>query len=94
MAKAEKEGVGLSQPRTYLTRMVIFILLASFIAAILFPQIKSAFFTNPGLNGLILGVLILGILYALRQVIWLGPEVRWVNDFRRAAEELSFGGPA
>lgn len=84
MAKAEKEGVGLSQPRIYLTRMVLFILLASFIAAILLPQIKLAFFTNPGLNGLILGVLILGILYALRQVMWLGPEVRWVNDFRRA----------
>jgi hypothetical protein len=93
MAKAEKEGVGLSQPRTYLTRMVIFILLASFIAAILFPQIKSAFFTNPGLNGLILGVLILGILYALRQVIWLGPEVRWVNDFRRADPGLALPPP-
>jgi hypothetical protein len=38
--------------------------------------------TNPGLNALIVSVLVLGILYAFRQVIRLYPEIRWVNAFR------------
>ena len=37
---------------------------------------------NPGLNGLILGVLVIGIVYAFRQVLRLYPEIRWVNSFR------------
>ena len=34
-------------------RMLIFLMLVGFIAAILFPQFYSAFLANPGLNGLI-----------------------------------------
>jgi hypothetical protein len=44
---------------------------------------------NPGLNGLIVGVLVLGILYAFRQVIRLYPEIRWVNAFRIADPGLA-----
>ena len=33
-------------------------------------------------NGLIIGVLCLGIIYAFRQVIRLYPEIRWVNAYR------------
>jgi hypothetical protein len=44
---------------------------------------------NPGLNGLIVGVLLLGILYAFRQVIRLYPEIRWVNAFRIADPGLA-----
>ena len=38
---------------------------------------------NPGLNGLIFGVLVIGILLAFRQVIRLFREVRWVNASAR-----------
>ena len=44
---------------------------------------------NPGLNGLIVGVLALGILYAFRQVMRLYPEIRWVNAFRIADPGLA-----
>jgi hypothetical protein len=37
---------------------------------------------NPGLNGLIIGVLLVGIVYAFRQVLRLYPEIHWVNNFR------------
>ena len=37
---------------------------------------------NPGLNALIIGVLIVGIVYAFRQVLRLYPEINWVNNFR------------
>ena len=37
---------------------------------------------NPGLNGLIGGVLFFGIIYSFRQIIRLYPEINWVNHFR------------
>jgi hypothetical protein len=37
---------------------------------------------NPGLNALIIGVLVVGIVYAFRQVLRLYPEINWVNNFR------------
>lgn len=93
MAKDYQDGFGLSQPRPYLTRMVIFLILVIFVAVILYQQIETAFLANPGLNGLILGVLIIGILYAFRQVQAIGPEVRWVNNFRRADPGLALPPP-
>lgn len=76
----------LSSPQVFLLTMVIFLGLVGFIAIILSRQIQSAFVTNPGLNGLILGVLIVGILLAFAQVGRLFREVRWVNSFRAGAE--------
>lgn len=73
----------LSSPRVYLLSMLIFTALVGFLALILYRQIFAAFATNPGLNGLILGVLLVGIILAFLQVIRLMPEVAWVNSFRR-----------
>ena len=72
----------LSSPRVYLLSMLIFIALVAFLGLILYRQILESFMTNPGLNGLILGVLLVGILLAFMQVIRLMPEVSWVNSFR------------
>ncbi len=77
----------LSSPQVFLLSMLIFLAIVGFIAAILYRQISSAFVTNPGLNGLILGVLAVGILLAFIQVVRLFREVRWVNSFRAGTEE-------
>ncbi len=82
------DGAVLDKPRIYLLRMIVFLLLAAIVAAVLFPQIKTAFMANPGLNGLILFTLFLGILYTFRMVIRLFPEVNWVNHFRIADPSL------
>ena len=79
----ERDPYVLSSPRIFLLRMVVFLILAGFVALILFRQIASAFMANPGLNGLILGVLALGILIGLQQVVRLFPEISWVNALRR-----------
>lgn len=79
----------LTPPGVFLLRMMIFLTLVAFLAAILFEQLQRSFVTNPGLNGLIIGVLLLGIVYAFRQVVRLYPEVRWVNAFRIADPGLS-----
>ncbi|MET3794866.1 MotA/TolQ/ExbB proton channel family protein [Aquamicrobium terrae] len=76
----------LSSPQVFLLTMVIFLAIVGFIAIILTRQIQAAFASNPGLNGLILGVLIVGILLAFAQVGRLFREVRWVNSFRAGVE--------
>lgn len=73
--------IRLSSPRIFLYTMLIFLLIVGFVAAILYRQISNAFQSNPGLNGLILGVLLIGILLAFGQVVRLFREVRWVNSF-------------
>ncbi|MEJ8574058.1 flagellar motor protein MotA [Microbaculum marinum] len=83
----------LATPRIYLVRMVVFLVIAGFIGAILFPQVYSAFMSNPGLNGLIIGVLFIGIALAIRQVFRLFREVAWVNDFRLADPGLEVARP-
>lgn len=76
----------LSSPQVFLLTMVIFLIIVAFIAAILTRQISTAFSSNPGLNGLIVGVLAVGILLAFVQVGRLFREVRWVNSFRAGSE--------
>lgn len=92
MAKGLEYTV-LTQPRIYLIRMIVFVILVAFLAAILYPQIQSAFMANPGLNGLIVGVLVIGIGYAFRLVWRLFPEVNWVNNFRVADPGLEVAHP-
>ncbi|PZO82487.1 MAG: flagellar motor protein MotA [Mesorhizobium amorphae] len=76
----------MSSPQVFLLSMLVFLAIAGFVAAILTRQIANAFSTNPGLNGLILGVLVVGILLAFGQVVRLFREVRWVNSFREGSE--------
>jgi MotA/TolQ/ExbB proton channel family len=77
----------LSSPQVFLLSMLVFLAIVGFIAAILYRQISSAFVTNPGLNGLIVGVLAVGILLAFIQVVRLFREIRWVNSFRAGSED-------
>jgi hypothetical protein len=79
----------LTPPGVFLIRMLIFLTLVAFLAAILHKQLIDSFMNNPGLNGLIVGVLALGILYAFRQVTRLYPEIRWINAFRIADPGLA-----
>ncbi len=72
----------LTKPSVFLRWMVLFLLAAGFIGLLLHNQVVRAFMANPGLNGLIAGVLFFGIIYSFRQVIRLYPEIGWVNQFR------------
>lgn len=89
MARDAELFVKVSSPRIYLLRMVVFLVLVALLAVLLYRQIWSAFLANPGLNGVILGALVVGIIMALRQVARLFPEVRWVNTFRLADPGLA-----
>ncbi len=83
----------LSSPRIFLVRMTVFLILCALIAVVLYRQIWTAFLANPGLNALIGGVLLIGILLAYRQVMRLFREVNWVNGFRLSDPGLAVERP-
>ena len=80
----ELDPFKVSSPRIFLVRMLVFLILCGLIVFVIHPQILNAFKANPALNGLIIGVLVIGILLAFRQVIRLFREIAWVNGFRLA----------
>jgi hypothetical protein len=62
--------------------MVLFLVAVLAAAILLLGQLQEAFLANPALNGLILGVLLIGIVNNFRQVLMLNPEVRWIEEFK------------
>jgi methyl-accepting chemotaxis protein len=64
--------------------MIIMLIIAAFLALVLYRTVAIAFMANPGLNGVIIAALLIGIILAFRQVFRLFPEIRWVNTFRVA----------
>lgn len=92
MAK-ELDPLKLSSPRIFLFRMLVFVVLGGLVSFLLYKQIQVAFMANPGLNALILGVLAIGIILAVRQVVRLYPEIAWVNNFRLADPGLAVERP-
>jgi hypothetical protein len=68
--------------------MLFFLALVAIGAAALFPQLKDAFTANAVLNGMILGVLLLGIVYIFQQVLALRREI----DFMQHLKQESSGG--
>jgi hypothetical protein len=92
MAK-DLDPLKLSSPRIFLFRMMVFVVLVGLVAFLLHKQIEVAFLSNPGLNALILGVEVIGVILALRQVLRLYPEIAWVNNFRLADPGLAVERP-
>jgi len=92
MAK-ELDPLKLSSPRIFLVRMTVFVVLGGLVTFLLLKQIEVAFMANPGLNSLIIFVLLVGIALSVRQVIRLYPEISWVNNFRLADPGLAVDRP-
>ncbi len=79
-----REPTVLELPKVYLVRMIVFMLVVTILAVVLFPHMQRAFMANPGLNGVIVGALLLGVVYSFRMVWRLWPEISWINGFRIA----------
>lgn len=93
MARSLERSVKFVRPGRYILNMLLFLLV---VGAIIFylspwspqpsPLLVDAFNANPALNGLILGVLAIGIIYNLRQAGVIAPAVRWVEAFRESVD--------
>jgi membrane associated rhomboid family serine protease len=75
------------RPQRYLIRMVLFLVIVGLAVAVLSPRLKDAFLANMALNGMILGVLLLGIIYIFRQVVSLKPEIGWLERLKAETRE-------
>ncbi|MBL4800990.1 MAG: MotA/TolQ/ExbB proton channel family protein [Emcibacter sp.] len=74
----------MTRPQKYLTRITLFLIPVAILCVFLYPRLVGAFATNPGLNGLIGGVLLIGIIISIRQVTMLNPAVNWIEKFRKS----------
>ena len=74
----------LSRPTKYLARMVVFVVVVAILVGVLSSGLQEAFLANPGLNGVIIGVMLVGVAYSFRLVWALRPEVDWLERFRAA----------
>ncbi|WP_425410806.1 flagellar motor protein MotA [Hyphococcus sp.] len=93
MARSLERSVKFVRPGPYILNMLLFLI---GVGAIIYylsplspqpsPLLIDAFNANPALNGLILGVLAIGVIYNLRQAGVIAPAVRWVEAFRESVD--------
>ena len=81
----------MTKPQSYLIRMLIFLATVCAAGFSLVSPLRDAFLANTGLNSVILGVLLIGILHMFRLVLMLRPEVAWIESFRRDGVSVSSG---
>jgi len=67
--------------------MVVFLVAVGLLALTALQPLSNAFMANPTFNGIIFGVLVVGILINFRQVLILEPERKWIEQFRRSDPE-------
>ena len=79
----------MTKPTRFLVRMAIFLALVTVVAVLLVGALLDAFMANAALNGMILATLFIGILYIVRQVMSLAPEVTWIESYRTGQPGLS-----
>lgn len=79
----------MQKPQTFITRMTLFVLAVVLLVILLKDALLSAFLANAALNGVILGTLVLGIVFAFRRVIDIKPELDWITAFKRHESGVS-----
>ena len=70
------------RPKHILVWMVAFVALVALASAFIAAPLAEAFASNPGFNGVIVAILIVGIVINFAQVISLFPEIQWIERYR------------
>jgi hypothetical protein len=70
-------------PGRYLRNMALFVVLVAGVVGALAPSLLAYFMGNPGVNGVIVGIVLIGVLYIFRAASRLSPEIAWIERFRR-----------
>lgn len=93
MARMLERSVKFVRPGRYIMNMLLFLLVVGAVVYYLSPWspqptslLLDAFNANQALNGLILAVLAIGVIYNLRQAGVIAPAVRWVEAFRESVD--------
>jgi hypothetical protein len=78
-----------TSPGRYLIRILFFLAIVTGVAALLLAPLQDAFIANAALNGMIVAALLIGIIFIIRQVLLLGPEVAWIENYRNRQPGMS-----
>ena len=73
----------MTRPTRFLIRMLVFLALVAVAAVLLYPRLADAFAANVVLNGMILLVLGLGVLFIFKSVIGLYPETAFAESLKQ-----------
>lgn len=79
----------MSNPKHTLFWMTFFLAVVAIVGVLIHKPLMSAFMANWVFNLMIVGVLIVGVGLAYRQVFILFPEMRWIAQFRTGHSGLS-----
>jgi hypothetical protein len=80
-------------PGQYILWMAVFLAAVIAIAGLLHEPLITAFEANTAINGLILGVLLIGILYTFQQALVIGPSARWLVRLHEAEHPDKLSAP-
>lgn len=83
----------MTRPTRYLVRIIVFLLIILGLAFSLRNVLIHAFMVNPGLDGVIIAILLLGIIWNIHLTTRLFPEVHWVNILRQPRAGLKVPEP-
>lgn len=72
----------MTRPARFVVRQVIFLLIVTAGLFLIRDELIRAFMNVPYLNGIIAGVLVLGILYTIWLAIRLWPDVNWIKEYQ------------
>ncbi|SDE07880.1 MULTISPECIES: hypothetical protein [Kordiimonas] len=73
----------MQKPTKFLMRMTLFVVVVLALGVLLKDSLIDAFMANVALNGVILGTLVIGAIFAYRRVFDLKPEIDWITAFKR-----------
>ncbi|MFQ5995055.1 MAG: flagellar motor protein MotA [Acidiferrobacterales bacterium] len=79
----------MSDPKRMLIWMLLFLAAVTIVCALLFVPLRSAFAANQVFNGMILGVLVVGIVINFLQAFTLGPAVEWIDTIKSGEDTPS-----
>lgn len=75
-----------TQPVRQILMMIIILGLVGAGGYLIYPSVAPVFLANPYLNGVILGVFVIGVLACFWQVIQLTSSVSWIESFAQGRE--------
>jgi hypothetical protein len=73
----------MQKPQKFINRMLLFLTAVIILCVLLRDALLTAFMANVVLNGVIAVTLLVGVIFALRRVVDLKPEIEWIKAFKR-----------
>lgn len=83
----------MTHPNRFLIRMGLFLAAAMAAVALNWEPALVAFQANPALNGVIVGVFLVGVFVCVRQAGSLTEEIKWVEAFKRTGAQNAEAKP-